>query len=159
MHRIRFYIFGKVKETYLLNAYDEYLKRLSKFAKTEIIYLKEESLDKDASKTEIEKALLIEANDYLSRKKADSSLILIDLHGKEFDSIAFSNEFNKVLESNIDIDILIGSSNGLADILREKANLRVSLSKMTTTHPLALLFTLEQIYRSFKIINNQTYHK
>lgn len=156
--RLYFTIFGKVKENYLKEGYEEYLKRLSKYGKCEIVYF-DEVVSKDNSSSIILKNLEIEADRLLNFIKPNYGVILVDLHGKEYDSIEFSKEFEKIKEKYTDIVIVIGSSNGLSNRLRKRADLAISLSKLTTTHPLALLFSLEQVYRSLKIINNETYHK
>jgi len=155
---ITFTIFGKIKEEYLKDSYDEYIKRISKYCKVYLLTLPEVSCSSN-SDILINKALDEEANKLLSILKEDSYLILIDLHGKEMDSIQFSKEIEKAKNMSSNIYICIGSSNGLSNILRKRANASICLSKLTTIHPLALLLTMEQVYRSFKILNNETYHK
>lgn len=158
MRKINFVLFGSPKESYLSDAYKEYAKRLTKYAKVNFVFLDEVEVKGQLNQANIDKALDKEAEILLKNiNVSKTSLILFDLHGKEMNSEDFSKAIFKL--PNLDMTFVIGSSNGLSDILREKANLRVCFSKMTTTHSLALLFCLEQVYRAFKIDNNETYHK
>jgi len=158
--KLRFFIFGKTREKFIKEAYDEYLKRLSKYGEVSITYLNESVINSNPSGSEILKGLDQEADRLLSLVKESDCLMLIDLHGNEYSS----EEFAKLIGTEMTMgssafDFVIGSSNGLSDKLRERADEKICLSKLTTTHPLALLFTLEQVYRAFKINNNETYHK
>lgn len=83
----------------------------------------------------------------------------MDLQGKELDSFEFSEKFKEISQNNVSISFVIGSSYGLSDNVRKKSGFLWKLSPLTFTHPLALEITLEQVYRSLKIINGETYQK
>ncbi|MCI2069246.1 MAG: 23S rRNA (pseudouridine(1915)-N(3))-methyltransferase RlmH [Bacilli bacterium] len=158
--KIQFILLGKAKEPFLKEGYQEYLKRLSGYAKTSLVFLPEEPLNENPSSLEIEKALDNEALRALNQLKDNDLLILLDLHGKEYTS----EEFALILKNEIDhgassLVFLVGSSCGISDLLRKRAAYKVSFGKMTTTHPLALLLSMEQVYRAFKINSGEKYHK
>lgn len=159
MNKINFVIFGKVKETSLKDLINEYVKRLSKYAQTSLTILDDEKISDENNQKMIDKALQLEANKALKIIKDSDYLIILDLHGKNFDTIKFTEKFKSILDENSSIVVLVGSSYGLDDSLRKRANLALKLSDMTFTHPITLLLTLEQVFRSFKILNNETYHK
>lgn len=159
MNKINFVIFGKIKETSLKDLINEYVKRLSKYAQTSLTILDDEKISDENNQKMIDKALQLEANKALKIIKDSDYLIILDLHGKSFDTIKFTEKFKGILDENSSIVILVGSSYGLDDSLRKRANLALKLSDMTFTHPITLLLILEQVFRSFKILNNETYHK
>lgn len=159
MNKINFVIFGKIKETSLKDLINEYVKRLSKYAQTSLTILDDEKISDENNQKMIDKALQLEANKALKIIKDSDYLIILDLHGKSFDTIKFTEKFKSILDENSSIVVLVGSSYGLDDSLRKRANLALKLSDMTFTHPITLLLTLEQVFRSFKILNNETYHK
>ena len=138
---------GKIKEDYLNKMIEDYQKRISKYHKIEIIELKDTN-DLEEEATMIEKH--ISNQDYV---------IALDIDGENIDSVALSKKIDNIFLTNGTIDFIIGSSNGLADRIKTKANMRLSFSKMTFPHGLFRAILLEQIYRSFKIQNNETYHK
>ena len=143
---------GHIKETYLKDAINEYQKRLSKYTKIEIIELND--YDYDIKKTlEVEKELIkknIKFQDYN---------ILLDLEGKELTSLEFANKINKIRTINSNINFIIGGSYGVHDEIKKIVNEKISFSKLTFPHQLFRVILLEQIYRSFKILNNEEYHK
>lgn len=159
MNKINFVIFGKIKENSLKDLINEYVKRLSKYAQTSLTILDDEKISDENNRKMIDKALQLEANKALKFIKDSDYLIILDLHGKSFDTIKFTEKFKSILDENSSIVVLVGSSYGLDDSLRKRANLALKLSDMTFTHPITLLLTLEQVFRSFKILNNETYHK
>lgn len=159
MNKINFVIFGKIKETSLKDLINEYVKRLSKYAQTSLTILDDEKISDENNQKMIDKALQLEANKALKIIKDNDYLLILDLHGKNFDTMKFTEKFKSILDENSSIVILVGSSYGLDDSLRKRANLALKLSDMTFTHPITLLLTLEQVFRSFKILNNETYHK
>ena len=159
MNKINFVIFGKIKENSLKDLINEYFKRLSKYAQTSLTILDDEKISDENNQKMIDKALKLEANKALKLIKDNDYLIILDLHGKSFDTIKFTEKFKSILDENSSIVVLVGSSYGLDDSLRKRANLALKLSDMTFTHPITLLLTLEQVFRSFKILNNETYHK
>lgn len=157
--KIKIYAIGRIKDFYKLGV-DEYIKRLSSYTKVEVVELKDESISDNPSNKEIEKVKMNESNRVLSLLKDNEYLIALDLNKKEYDSIEFATFLKEKLESNgANISFVIGGSYGLSDELKSRANTSISFSKMTFPHQLARLILLEQIYRAFKINNNETYHK
>lgn len=155
---IRFLIFGKAREEYLKSGYSEYLKRLSKYGKVSIEYLTEENI-KTVNDSNIQKALDIEANRALNQIKDSDYLCLCDIHAKAYDTATFALKLKDITDKNGNLVFLFGSSYGLSDILRKRANFSFSLSNMTFTHYMALLITMEQVYRGMKINHNEVYDK
>ena len=157
--KIKIYAIGKIKDFYKAGC-DEYVKRLSNYCKIEVIELKDEPISENPSDKEIEKAKNIEGERVLKLLKPGEHLIGMDLNKKEPDSVAFSTYLMKKLEENgSSVSFVIGGSYGLSDELKKRVNDSLSLSKLTFLHQMSRLILLEQIYRSFKIINNETYHK
>lgn len=157
--KIKIYAIGKVKDFYKAGV-DEYIKRLSSYCKVEVIELKDESISDKPSEKEISKAIDTEGKRVLSLVKDNEYLIALDLSKKELDSVEFSKYLKNKLESNgASISFVIGGSYGLSNELKARVNDSICLSKMTFPHQLARLILLEQIYRAFKILNNETYHK
>ena len=155
---IRIIAVGKVKEKYLMDAINEYLKRLSKFTKIEIIEVKDE-ITEASSENEINKIKNIEGERILSKIK-DDYVIALDIKGEELDSIEFKDKIEKLNTSGVSkITFVIGGSLGLSMGVLERANYKLSFSKMTFPHQLFRVILLEQIYRAYKILNNETYHK
>lgn len=141
---------GKMKEKGMLQLQEEYLKRLSRFTKIEVIELKEGN-----PSFEDQKLIDDESNRILQTLKNDDTVILFDVKSKQLDSIEFSSMINQ----NPNCVIIIGGSLGFNESIVNRANYRISMSKMTFPHLLARIMVLEQMYRSYKILNNQTYHK
>lgn len=137
---------GKIKEDYLKKAIDDYLKRINKYHRVEII----EVLD-DNIKTEGDRILkVVNKKDYI---------IALDINGEEISSLEFSKKLDNLFINNSNITFIIGGSNGISDDIKKLANYHLSFSKMTFPHQLFRLILLEQIYRGFKIMHNETYHK
>lgn len=141
---------GKIKEKYFINAIEEYKKRLSKYINLEIIELPDYNYD--MVKTKIE-----EGKNILSKILNKDYVVTLDINGKELDSIDLSNFIDKNISRNI--TFVIGGSNGLSNDVLKRANYSLSFSKLTFPHQLFRILLLEQIYRSFKIIHNESYHK
>ena len=109
---------------------------------------------------EVNKALLEEGKRIIKAVKSTDYKILLDLHGKSLDSVAFANKLNDIaLKGYSSLSFIIGSSYGISDEVRAFVDYRLKLSEMTFTHPQTLLLILEQVYRAFKINSNETYHK
>ena len=141
---------GKVKEQFFREAINEYLKRLNKYTKIEIIELNDEN-NGDILKKESESILKnINDKDYV---------ITLEIEGKEINSLELSKKIDETLIINSNIVFVIGGSLGLDDKVKERSNYKLSFSKLTFPHQLFRIILLEQIYRSFKIINNESYHK
>lgn len=156
---IKIYAIGKIKDFYKAGS-DEYIKRLSGYTKIEMIELKDESISEKPSLSEIEKAKDIEGKRVISLLKNNEYLIGLDLNKKEYTSEEFASFINnKIIENGSSISFVIGGSYGLSDELKKRVDTSITLSKLTFPHQLARLVLLEQIYRAFKIINNETYHK
>lgn len=144
---------GKIKEEYLNDAIDEYKKRIGKYTKIEIIEVKDSSFDDINKNIETEKELIekyIDSKDYL---------ITLEIEGRQLTSEEFANKMDNIFIVNSNITFIIGGSYGLSKDIKEKADMHLSFSKMTFPHQLFRVLLLEQIYRSYKIINNESYHK
>lgn len=150
---------GKLKEKYLKDAIDEYSKRLSKYCKLNIIEVKDEIIPDTLNEKLTENIKSTEGIKILNNIK-NSYIISLDLKGKEYTSEELSHKLeNIVLNSNSIITFIIGGSLGLSKEVLDKSNELVCFSKLTFPHQLIRVFLLEQIYRAFKIQNNETYHK
>lgn len=143
---------GKIKEKYIREGIDDYLKRLSKFTKIELIELEDESFDKA-------KTLKKEANKILKKINPKSFIVTLEIDGKELSSIELSELIEKTTITHSNITFIIGGSYGLDDEIKKLSCYKLSFSKMTFPHQLFRLLFLEQLYRSYKIINNEEYHK
>ena len=148
---IKIICIGNLKEKYLQEAQKEYQKRLSKYTKMDIIELKDEKDNNNPLKKEKENILK-----HITNK---DNIVILDIKGKEYTSEEFSSFINKELTNNSNITFIIGSSNGLDEEIKKLATKKVSFSRLTFPHQLFRIIFLEQIYRSFKILNNETYHK
>lgn len=144
---------GKLKEKYLIDAIEEYKKRLRKYTKLEIIEVLDES-NYEQEKNKEKEAEKIEK--YLNDK---DYIITLELEGEELSSIEFAKKIDNIFNINNNITFIIGGSYGLADSIKNKSNYKLSFSKMTFPHQLFRVILLEQIYRAFKINNNESYHK
>ena len=149
---IKIICIGKIKESFYREAIDEYLKRLSKYTKIEIIELNDFNYDK-------EKTIKEESNLIINKLNNNDNKILLVIDGSMLDSISLSKKINDSLISNSNITFIIGGSYGVSEELRKLVDYRLSFSKLTFPHQLFRVVLLEQIYRSFKIINNEEYHK
>ena len=147
---IKIICLGKIKEKYLIDAIEEYKKRLTKYTKLEIIELKDQ---------QTEKALKQEAEAIKKHLKTDDYIITLEIEGKELTSEQLAKHIDKTLITNPNITFIIGSSEGLDNSINEISNYKLSFSKLTFPHQLFRVILLEQIYRAFKILNNETYHK
>ena len=151
---------GKIKERYLKEAINEYIKRLSPYSKINIIEVMDEPIVDNPSKKEIEKAIDKEGENILSHLPNNSYVINLDLNKKEYDSIEFASFLQKRIDTYSNhLVFVIGGSYGLSEKVKNNAKESISISKMTFTHQMTRLLLLEQIYRAFKINNNETYHK
>lgn len=151
---------GKLKEKYLKEAISEYSKRLSRFAEVEIIEVDDEYAPDSLSEAQESQVKKKEAEKILKRVKQGSYVILLDLAGEQITSSGFSAKLENIMISgNSHITFIIGGSLGLDQSLISIADYRLCLSKMTYPHQLARVILMEQVYRAFKIIKNETYHK
>ena len=151
---------GKIKEKYIQDAITEYSKRLSKYCNLYITELADEKIPNNPSEKDVELIKSKEGKNIISHIKKDSYLICLDLRGKQFSSEEFSTKLENItLNGNSSITFIIGGSLGISQELLNMSNELISFSKMTFPHQLFRVFLLEQIYRAFKISNNETYHK
>ena len=144
---------GSIKEKYLKEAINEYLKRLKKYTSIELIEVKDEGL------VEEQKSILLEANKIKKHLNAKDYIITLEIEGKEYSSLAFAQKINQIQIENSNIVFIIGGSYGLSSEIKELSKMHLSFSKMTFPHQLFRVLLLEQIYRAFKILNNESYHK
>ncbi len=151
---------GKLKEDYLKDAQKEYLKRLSRFCKVNIVEIEEEKAPDNASPAQEDKIKAKEAERIRKAVGKNTTLIALALEGQEWSSTGFSQQLRQLMvEGKSDIAFIIGGSIGLDASLVKIADLCFCLSKLTFPHQLARIILLEQTYRAFKIINGETYHK
>lgn len=157
--KINIFVFGKIKESYLKEGINDYLKRLQHYRTVRIIELKDLKEPKNASTMDIEGVKEKEASFFYDKYK-EGPIICLDEKGIAYSSISFSEKINQ-LESRGQgvINFVIGGSNGLSRSLKEKSQELISFSKMTYPHGLFRLILLEQLYRAYKILNHETYHK
>lgn len=144
---------GKIKEKYLQGAINDYLKRLSKYTKMEIIEIEDQN-DKSSEIILLKEKELIDK--YISDK---DYLVCLDIDGNELSSTELASKIDKWLIDKPNITFIIGGSYGIHKDLKEKCHFKLSFSRLTFPHQLFRLILIEQIYRSFKIIKNETYHK
>lgn len=150
---IKIICIGKIKERYMCDAINDYLKRLSKYTKVEIIELNNYNSDN------INDILVHEKELILKNIKDKDYVITMEIEGKELNSIEFSKKIEETFNNNSNIDFIIGGSYGLHKDIKNISNYALSFSKMTFPHQLFRLILLEQIYRAYKIQNNEAYHK
>ncbi len=151
---------GKLKEKFLIQAYGEYEKRLSGFCRLTTEEIEAAYLPDDPSDAEIQKALTAEAEKILRKIPADSMVIPMCVEGKQLPSEKFAQKLSDgIAEGKNTFTFIIGGSYGLADEVKKRGDLRLSMSEMTFPHRLARIMLAEQIYRAFTIINNRKYHK
>ena len=143
---------GKIKEKYLIDGINEYLKRLSKYTKVNIIEVPDYDFD-------INKTLEKEKDNILKYVSSKDYVITLEIEGNNVTSTEFADKLNDVFNHNSDICFIIGGSYGLHDEIKNMSNYKLSFSKMTFPHQMFRMILLEQIYRAFKINNNESYHK
>ena len=137
---------GKIKENYLRDMINDYTKRISKYHKIEIIELTDSNINKEKA----ELLRVMNTKDYN---------IVMDIDGNNLSSREFAEKIDKTFLINSNITFIIGGSDGISPEIKELANYRLSFSKLTFPHQLFRGILLEQIYRAFKILNNESYHK
>ncbi|WP_448535634.1 23S rRNA (pseudouridine(1915)-N(3))-methyltransferase RlmH [Pseudothermotoga sp.] len=147
--RIDVLVLGKMKD--FARIAEEYIKMLSQFVEVRLLELGHENVEDESS-------LKRDAMKVLRMLKDDDHLILLDEHGKDFDSISFAHHIFELMTRKGKLVFLVGGPLGVDDSLKKRANEKISLSRMTLTHRLATIVLLEQLFRSFKILSNQKYH-
>ncbi len=158
MIRINIITVGTLKEKYWKDAVAEYTKRLGRFAKVQVTELEEAYLPSSPSAADIDKALDREGDAIVKRFSPGGTHIALCVEGEMKDSPAFASLLNKAGQQG-SIDLVIGSSYGLSAKVKKACSVRLSFSPMTFPHQLMRVVLLEQIYRGFKIINAENYHK
>lgn len=149
---IKIICIGKIKESFFKEAIDEYKKRISKYTKLEILELPDTNYD-------LKKTLKEESDNIIKNLNKSDYNILLDVQGIEIDSISLAKKINNLFTNYSNITFVIGGSYGVNDEVKKICHERISFSKMTFPHQLFRILLLEQIYRSYKIINNEEYHK
>lgn len=137
---------GKIKEAYLRDGIEDYKKRIGKYHKIDIVELEDSDI-------------LEEKNRILKYINYKDYVICLDIEGEQISSLDFANKIDKLFINYSNITFIIGGSYGIHDDIKKLANFSLSFSKFTYPHQLFRVILLEQIYRAFKIINNETYHK
>ncbi len=151
---------GKLKEAYWREACAEYEKRLGAFCKFSLFEVAEERLSDNPSAAQIAATLAAEGERLLSRVPRDAALMALCIEGKELDSPALSARIEHLAVSGTShLVFVIGGSWGLSDAVKERADLRLSMSPLTFPHQLARVMLLEQVYRAFQIAAGGKYHK
>lgn len=150
---------GKIKENFLKDAINEYSKRLSKYCNLNIVELPDEKLPSKLNDKIINNIKNSEGNKILAHLKKDSYKICLDLKGKQYSSEDFSSKLDSIaLDYNSSITFIIGGTLGISEDVLNVADEKICFSKMTFPHQLIRLFLVEQLFRAFKISNNETYH-
>ncbi|AJC74439.1 50S rRNA methyltransferase [Pseudothermotoga hypogea DSM 11164 = NBRC 106472] len=147
--RIDVFVLGKLKD--FAQIANEYVKMLSQFHEVKLLELGHENIEDTSS-------LKRDSAKVLRMLRDDDHLILLDEHGKDFDSISFAHHISELIMTRGKLVFLVGGPLGVDDSLKKRANERISLSKLTLTHRIATIVLLEQLFRSFKILSNQKYH-
>ena len=151
---------GKIKEKFYTQAIDEYSKRLSRYCNLKIVEVADEKTVENASDALNEQIKKKEGQRVLSNIKDDSYVIILAIEGKMLDSVELSQKIDSLgLSGKSDITFVIGGSLGLSKEVYDRADYKLSFSKMTFPHQLMRVVLLEQIYRSFRIMKNEPYHK
>lgn len=150
---------GKIKEKYFTAAIEEYLKRLSRFAKLTVTEVADEKIPDNASEKDMELIRGKEGAKILAKLNPSAFVITLCIEGEEFSSEKLAAKIADVSMTYSSITFIIGGSLGLSDEVKGKSQLRLSFGRMTLPHQLMRVVLLEQIYRAFKINNNESYHK
>lgn len=150
---------GKIKEKFFSDAIAEYKKRTSRFAKLDIIEVKDEKIPENASAKECEAVLEKEGGAIASKIPKGSYVITMCIEGEQLSSTAFADKIKYISMESSHITFVIGGSLGLSDKVKSLSRLRLSFGKITLPHQLMRVVLTEQIYRAFKIMSNESYHK
>lgn len=151
---------GKIKEKFYRDGICEYEKRLSRYAKIEIMEVADEKTKEQASDVEIDMVRKKEGERILAAIKEDGYVVCLAIQGQMLDSVELSQKIEKLGISGVShIYFVIGGSLGLADEVLKRADFSLSFSKMTFPHQLMRVILLEQIYRAYRIMNHEPYHK
>ena len=150
---------GSLKEGYLREAVAEYKKRLSQYARVEEIELKEERINNEDNRAEIDSALTKEADKILAAIPKDAYKIALCVEGKQYSSEELASLIGEGCDKSGKIALVIGSSYGLSEKVKRECDVRLSFSKLTFPHQLMKVILFESLYRSFTILAGKRYHK
>lgn len=159
MIKVTLIALGKLKEKYLKDAVEEYSKRLSRYCALEIAEINPVALPENPSEKEIAAALTKEKELIFKKIPENAAVFALCVEGKQKSSEEFAAEIETLTNDGRNFCFIIGSSYGLDDGVKQRADTKLSLSKMTFPHQLFRVMLLEQLYRGFKIIEGSTYHK
>lgn len=150
---IRIICVGKIKERFYRDAIEEYQKRLQRYTKVIITEVTDSSTNNPQVNKRLEKEQIFR---YINEK---DYIITLEIAGKEYSSEAFANHLEQIFQTKSNITFIIGGSDGLDDEIKKRRNEAISFSSLTFPHQLFRVILLEQIYRAYKIKNNESYHK
>ncbi len=151
---------GKIKEKFYVDAVQEYAKRLSRYCKLEIIQVADEKTAENCTETEIDIIKKKEADRLFKYIPEQAYVVTLEILGKQLDSVEMADKINQLGVGGIShIVFIIGGSLGLHQSVSDRSDFKLSFSKMTFPHQLMRVILLEQVYRSYRIISNQPYHK
>lgn len=150
---------GKIKEDYFSKAAAEFEKRLSRFCSLNVIQIPDKSIPDNPSQAECDSVLAKEGEQILKKIGKGDIVVAMCIEGKQLSSEELSQKISDFQMQSSTIDFVIGGSLGLSQEVKNRADFKLSMSKMTFPHRIARLMLEEQIYRAFKILANETYHK
>ena len=151
---------GKIKEKFYRDAIDEYAKRLSRYCKLKIVEVDDEKTVEGASEKVCNQVMAKEADRITNHIAQDAYIIALAIEGKKYDSVSFAGKINNLgIQGKSHIVFIIGGSLGIDENLKKRADELISFSDMTFPHQLMRVILTEQIYRGYRIINNEPYHK
>lgn len=160
MTRINIICVGGLKEKYLKDACSEYIKRLGPFCKLSIMEVDEYKISDGMSKSCVDKALMMEGKEIISKINSDSFVVSLCIEGKMLSSKSLADKLEKLfIYENSNVTFVIGGSYGLSEEVKDISDFKLSLSSMTFPHQLTRVILLEQIYRVFQILSSGKYHK
>lgn len=158
--KLRVICVGRLKEKFYTDAVNEFKKRLSRFAEVEIVELADEKAPEKLSDAELEQIKLAEGRRILGKLADGETVVALEIRGVQLSSTELADKLkNLMLEGKSRIAFIIGGSNGLSSEVLSRADFKLSFSKMTFSHQIFRVMLMEQLYRAFKIINNEPYHK
>lgn len=151
---------GKLKEKYWVQAVDEYKKRISKYAKIELIEVADEKEPNNAGGKDIEQIKDKEADRILSKIKDNQHVVTLEIHGKTYTSEKLASEYQRWMNTGkSDVVFIIGGSNGLGEAVKKRSDQEISFGTLTYPHQMMKVMLMEQIFRVNKILRNENYHK
>lgn len=151
---------GKLKEKYWQQAVEEYKKRISKYAKIELIEVADEKEPNNASVNDIEQIKDKEAEKILGKIKSGQHIVTLEIDGKQYSSEKLASEYQKWMNTGkSDVVFVIGGSNGLGEAVRQRSDQKISFGTLTYPHQMMKVMVLEQLFRVNKILTGGTYHR